>query len=178
MDYWQAIKKKLSRSEYDIPDYRVWVWPVIMHKEWLVSCQAKAHFVAEGNILLFLTVSDRGTVFHHYISFWLHSAFPSPAHPSTHFWPLAPHLKRKLYTQHLDRTRGWRNASQGSCGAQPSCKIPWLTPQLFKAMPEHFSDIKIRCLFFPWKSFSTGMNNVVSITAGLVLDRSSRETSG
>lgn len=149
-----------------------------MHKEWLVSCQAKAHFVAEGNVLLFLTVSDRGTVFHHYISFWLHSAFPSPAHPSTHFWPLAPHLKRKLYTQHLDRTRGWRNASQGSCGAQPSCKIPWLTPQLFKAMPEHFSDIKIRCLFFPWKSFSTGMNNVVSITAGLVLDRSSGETSG
>lgn len=178
MDCWQAIKKKTQQK---------WVW-----HPWLQSLGLACNY-AQGVACLMSGKSTfccwrerfivshsiwQGAVFHHYISFWLHSAFPSPTHPSTHFWPLAPRLKRKLYTQHLDRTRGWRNASQGSCGAQPSCKIPWLTPRLFKAVPEHFSDIKIRCLFFPWKCFSTRMNNVVSITAGLVLDRSSRETSG
>lgn len=80
MDCWPAIIK-VSRSEWDMAERGVWVWSVITHSWRLVSCQAEADFVAGGNLLLFL--SDRGTLFQHYISFWLYSTFASPAHPPT-----------------------------------------------------------------------------------------------
>lgn len=39
---WQAIKKP-SRSESDIIDWGVWVWPVIIHYEWVMSGESSFH---------------------------------------------------------------------------------------------------------------------------------------